>query len=149
MTHELISSCNFFSKVGMVDVDPNRLSLSWRNYRVGEDKIDKILDRFLVVEVVMGEAERIMPWVEVGCDFYHLPIILKIEKEDYKPLRYYKFKSMLLEDESFKRLNQMAWVNYDANSLESASIQFASNLMTFKVVMDTGHTSRGGKMIMS
>ena len=40
-------------EVGIVDIDPINMKMTWTNKRSGSTKIEKILDRFLVNEAML------------------------------------------------------------------------------------------------
>jgi hypothetical protein len=39
---------SFLESVNLTDVEPVKLTLTWRNFRTGRDEVVKRLDRFLV-----------------------------------------------------------------------------------------------------
>jgi hypothetical protein len=41
--------------VGLLDIEPTKLTPTWRNKRIGEDKIAKRLDHFLISEGFLDE----------------------------------------------------------------------------------------------
>ena len=46
---------NLLQNMNLIDLDPQKSKLSWTNRRVGEDRITKRLDRFLLVENILDE----------------------------------------------------------------------------------------------
>jgi hypothetical protein len=49
-----------------VDVEPVKLSPTWRNFRTGDEEVAKILDRFLVSEALLNLGSNFRSGVEVG-----------------------------------------------------------------------------------
>jgi hypothetical protein len=50
------------------------------------------LDRFMVAERVMEEADQIKSWVGESDFSKHFPVLLQIEKDDKKPPSPFKIK---------------------------------------------------------
>eukprot|EP01018_Ginkgo_biloba_P023075 Gb_32325 [translate_table: standard] len=61
---------NYFLKklevVDLLDVEPMKLSPTWRNLRVGEASIAKRLDKILIVKSLVNDKFRLRQWVGVG-----------------------------------------------------------------------------------
>jgi hypothetical protein len=53
-------------EVGMLDIEPTKLSPTWRNKRTSEAHIAKRLDWFLISKAFLKEAIRIRQWVTFG-----------------------------------------------------------------------------------
>jgi len=49
-----------------VDIEPVKLSPTWRNFRTGDEEVAKILDRFLVSEALLNLSSNFRSVVEVG-----------------------------------------------------------------------------------
>lgn len=63
----------------LVDIDPIKLEPTWRNRRIGEGRIAKRLDRFLVGDSIVGSRDlQSRQWVEWGGESDHNPILLEI-----------------------------------------------------------------------
>ena len=75
-------SAPYFSNLLMdsklIDLDPQLLNPTWSNRRVGEERIAKRLDRFLLLEDLLEEDLMFKQWVDSGVDFDHPPIFLEI-----------------------------------------------------------------------
>ena len=67
---------NLLQNLKLIDLDPQKLNPSWTNRRVGEDRIEKRLDRFLLTENLMDENMIFKQWVDSGAASDHLPICL-------------------------------------------------------------------------
>ena len=86
---------NFFSnllhKIKMVDLSPQKLKPIWTNRRHGEDRIEKILDKFLMEESVHGRDLMFKQWVDLGVDSDCMPICLETLRKPKKPAKPFKF----------------------------------------------------------
>ena len=69
---------NFFpillEKASLVDIEPVKLSPTWKNFRIGDEEVAKILDRFLVSEAPLDLGSFFREVVEVGGILDHRPI---------------------------------------------------------------------------
>jgi hypothetical protein len=65
-------------EVGLLDVEPTKLTPTWTNRRIGEAHIAKRLDRFWISKSILKEATRIKHWVSLGGELDHHPIMLEI-----------------------------------------------------------------------
>ena len=75
-------SAPYFSNLLMdsklIDLEPQPLKPTWSNRRLGEERIAKQLDRFLISEDLREEDFVFKQWVDSGVDLDHLPIFLEI-----------------------------------------------------------------------
>ena len=67
---------NLLQNLKLIDLDPQKSKPSWTNRRVGEDRIAKRLDRFMLVENILDENLMFKQWLDSGVDSDHLPIFL-------------------------------------------------------------------------
>ena len=74
----------------LVNIEPNQLVLTWKNGRIEVDIDAKRLDRFLLVEYLLGATNFCNSWVESVSIFDHLLIVLCLEKDSLIP--HYPFK---------------------------------------------------------
>jgi hypothetical protein len=88
---------NKLEEASFVDVEPIKLVPTYRNMRVGEERLTKRIDQFLVSTSLMSDHNRIRTWVEVGGESNHLLIFLQITREECKPPSPFKFNSGWLE----------------------------------------------------
>ena len=44
---------NLFSKNNLIDIFPNKLALTWKNKRLGNEEIGKRMNRFFVDELIL------------------------------------------------------------------------------------------------
>jgi len=61
--------------------------------RIGEVRVVKRLDIFIVLGPITSNHDRIILWVEVGGESYNLLVLLQITKEVCKHLSSFKFNS--------------------------------------------------------
>lgn len=90
-----------FDLSGMVDVEPPKLNPTWRNRWVGEDRISKRMDKFLVGEDLVSSPIQIRQWVDSGRELDHNLVILELRGGSQKPLIPFKFNVFWLKDPMF------------------------------------------------
>ena len=76
---------HMFEQKGPVDVAPIKISPTWRNKRSGDHAVSKRLDKFLVLENLIGINLIIKASVEIGGNSNHNPIVLTINTPIKKP----------------------------------------------------------------
>ena len=74
-------------------MEPPNLNATWRNRRVGEDKISKRLDKFLIGEDVVSSTFQLTQWVEGDGDSNHNLIMLDIKGDIKRPPSPFKFNA--------------------------------------------------------
>jgi hypothetical protein len=62
--------------MNLVDIPSTRLCSTWRNKRVGDERIEKILDRFLISESLVEDGNPKCQWVGSGGISDHSPYFL-------------------------------------------------------------------------
>ena len=67
-----------FDSKELVDLQPMKLTPTWRNNRCGEQAISKRLDIFLILENLLSGSLIVKTWAEVGGLSDHLPILLQL-----------------------------------------------------------------------
>jgi hypothetical protein len=60
---------SFFEKANLVDIEPVKLSPTWRNFRTGDEEVAKRLDRFLVSEALLNLGTNFQIWSRGGRHF--------------------------------------------------------------------------------
>eukprot|EP01018_Ginkgo_biloba_P004890 Gb_27684 [translate_table: standard] len=83
--------------VGLLDVEPAKLSPTWRNMRVGVDNIAKRLDRFLISDYLFNDKIRIRKWVSSGGGSDHFLLFLELELVGKTPPSPFKFNATWLK----------------------------------------------------
>jgi hypothetical protein len=63
---------------GLLDIEPTKLTPTWRNKRTREDKIAKRLDHFLISKGFLDEVIQVRQWVASGGDSDHNPVVLEV-----------------------------------------------------------------------
>jgi hypothetical protein len=73
---------NYFKKkldpYGLIDVEPSKQNPTSRNRRVGDDRVEKRLDRFLVAEGLIESLALFKQWVLCGGEYDHSPIVMEL-----------------------------------------------------------------------
>ena len=123
---------NLLQNIKMVDLDPQKLKPTWTNRRHGEDRIEKILDKFLMEESLLGRDLMFKQWVDSGVDSYHFPICLEILRNPKKLAIPFKFCVSWLKYEEILRLIQSNWIMYVADEGTRAATHFTQNMSCIK-----------------
>jgi len=93
---------DLFHSTKLVDISLVVPTPTWRNGRMGLDRVAKRLDRFLVAGELVDRLGRFRCWNSVEYISDHLPVSLQIDF-DYKRLNYpLKFNRISLEDKEFR-----------------------------------------------
>jgi hypothetical protein len=71
----------FLDQVGLVDVEPQKLTPTWCNRRVGDDRVAKRLDIFLLADEFLDSFDLVRQWVAFGGESDHFPILLTSGKK--------------------------------------------------------------------
>eukprot|EP00253_Pinus_taeda_P010845 PITA_10845 len=123
---------NLITKNNLIDPSPIKLKPTWRNRRIGEDRIAKRLDRFLLAESLSSKVPMIRQWVEEIGNSDHFPIFLDLTIPPHKPPAPFKFNPAWLLDPSFCNLFKETWIHPDHNAGEDKSFLFMENLKRLK-----------------
>eukprot|EP01018_Ginkgo_biloba_P039380 Gb_12932 [translate_table: standard] len=126
----------FFRKLidtGLIDIEPVKLKPTWRNKRLGDERITKRLDRFLVSESLLEDTLRLKQWVGSRGESDHFPVLLVLTEVGKRPPSRFKFNHGWLAEDDFVQLVKGLWLPFDCTLVESASIQFESKLKRIKL----------------
>eukprot|EP00253_Pinus_taeda_P010417 PITA_10417 len=127
---------DFFHKLiedhHLADPHPIKLKPTWRNRRVGEDRIAKRLDRFLLSEDLISNAPIIRQWVEEIGNSDHFPIFLDCAIPPPKPPAPFKFNPAWLQDPTFVAIFKNTWLHTNSSSREDKGFLFMENLKRLK-----------------
>eukprot|EP00253_Pinus_taeda_P025512 PITA_25512 len=123
---------NLFSENNLIDPAPVKLKPTWRNRRVGGDRIAKRLDRFLVLEPLLSRVPMIRQWVKEIGNSNHFPIFLEMTYPPPKPPAPFKFNPAWLQDPSFCKLFNDTWIHQGHNIGVDKSFLFMENLKRLK-----------------
>jgi len=99
------NQAGFFSHLlasnGLINIAPLKLLPTWRNIRVGETRIAKRLDHFLIYEPLALLPFQFRQWIGSGGESDHSPIRFEMEGGPQKPTTPFKFNSSWLKDDFF------------------------------------------------
>ena len=98
-----------FESKELIDLQPLKLTPTWRNNRSGEQAISKRLDRFLLSENLLSGSLIVKTWVEVGSLSHHLPVLLRIQSPESKSVAPFKFNPAWLMEEDYRKLVGETW----------------------------------------
>jgi hypothetical protein len=107
-----------------------KLSPTKRNKKVGEDKIIKRINQFLIYESFFDEVIQIKQWITSWGDFDHNPIMLEVAPSLEKPTNSFKLNPECLKVEEF--VGKYIWKPYNGNLREYSSVQFNKILKEVK-----------------
>ena len=88
---------NAINSHNLIDVNLIKLKPTWRNQRVGEARIAKRLDRFLLSEDLATNIPMFRQCVGEGGNSDHFPIFLELSKPPRKPVAPFKFNASWLQ----------------------------------------------------
>jgi len=123
-----------FARAGLVDVEPAKLTATWRNRRAGDNRIAKRLDRFLIDERLLDSLHFVRQWVESGGISDHSPIMIELKSGGPKPHSPFKFNPAWLQCEDYTDLVSNSWIPYNQELHGHAAIHFMKNLNKIKNV---------------
>eukprot|EP00253_Pinus_taeda_P034852 PITA_34852 len=123
---------NLISENKLIDPSAVKLKPTWRNRRVGDDRIAKRLDHFLVTESLTSKLPMIRQWVEELGNSDHFPIFLDLTNPPPKPPAPFKFNSAWLQDPTFCKLFNETWIHHGQNVGVDKSFLFMENLKRLK-----------------
>eukprot|EP00253_Pinus_taeda_P009499 PITA_09499 len=127
-----------------IDVNLIKLKPTWRNRRVGEARVAKRLDRFLINEDLSSMIPIFWKWVEEGGPSDHFPIYLDLSKSPPKPPTPFKFNAWPQET-SFIKLFKETWNHPDRRSTEDKGFLFMENIKRLKKTTITWAKDRKAK----
>ena len=102
---------------------------------MGEERIAKRLDRFLLAEDLLEEELMFKQCVDSGADSDHLPICLEIQKQPKNLAIPFKLFSSCLKNEEVTQIIQKNWLPYQADNGTRATIHFTQNLIRIKKLL--------------
>lgn len=123
---------NLLEVNNLTDPSPVKLKPTWRNIRVGEDRIAKRLDRLLLSEALISNAPIFRQWVEETGNSDHFHIFLDIAFPPPKPSAPFKFNPAWFQDPSFSNLFKDTWIHPGMNAREDKGFLFMENLKRLK-----------------
>jgi hypothetical protein len=108
------------------------LVLTWKNGRLGESSISKILDRFFVEEDLIGPMTRYRSWVESTFISDHAPVLLQLDIGIPKTVHPFKFNLIWLGDKSFTILTREVWFDSHFELIEDPQRRLVEKLALLK-----------------
>ena len=121
-----------FARKNLLDIIPPKVSPTWRNKRVGDQRVAKRLDRFLVAERLANGVEVVRQWVGSGGISDHSPIFLELRGRSHKPASPFKFNPSWLKEGSYQKLVVGLWVQNIPEDVDFAGPHFHKNLQRVK-----------------
>lgn len=119
----------------LIDLDPIKLNPTWRNRRVGEDKIAKRLDHFLIGDsIAYSQSIQSRQWVDWGGEFDHSLILLEVKGGTHKPPSPFKFNASWFSNPEFCDLLKTNWVHLNDQEGSRVGYLFMENLKRLKKV---------------
>jgi len=123
---------NLLIENNLIEANLIKLKPTWRNRRVGEARVAKRLDRFLLNEDLSSMIPLFRQWVEEGGPSNHFPIYLELSKTPPKPPAHFKFNASWLQEVSYNKLFKETWIHPDRRSSEDKGFLFMENLKRLK-----------------
>jgi hypothetical protein len=123
---------SLLEKARLVDIEPVKLSPTWRNFRTGNEEVAKILDRFLISEALLNLGSSFRSGVEVGGISDHRHVSLYWSSGFESPPSPLKFCQSWMAEEDFKNLVLTSWVKLSPLNPVPLMMQFVENLKTLK-----------------
>eukprot|EP00253_Pinus_taeda_P005268 PITA_05268 len=123
---------NLISEHNLIDPAPVKLKPTWRNRRVGGDRIAKRLDRFLVSEYLFSRIPMIRQWVEEIGNSDHFPIFLDMTNRPPKPPAPFKFNPPWIQDPTYCKVFNDTWIHQEQDIGVDKSFLFMENLKRLK-----------------
>eukprot|EP00253_Pinus_taeda_P013898 PITA_13898 len=123
---------NALASNNLLEANLIKLKPTWRNRRVGEARVAKRLDRFLINEALTAAIPLFRQWVEEWGPSDHFPIFLELAKVPPKPPAPFKFNASWLQEESYNKLFQETWIHAARGSQENKGFLFMENLKRLK-----------------
>lgn len=124
---------NFMVQKALIDLNPIKLNPTWRNRRVGEERIAKRLDRFLIGDsIACSLSIQTRQWIAWGGEFDHNPIMHEFQRGFKKPPSPFKFNSSWISDSKFGDLVRTNWAPINSQEGTRAGLKFMENLKRIK-----------------
>jgi hypothetical protein len=123
---------NFLDQHGLIDVEPLKLNPTWCNRRVGDDRVAKHLDRFLLSEDLLESLELVRQWVSCGGESDHNLIVLELSGRSRRASSPFKFFEGWILDPSYQALVRGLWTPISTVNQIPVAVQFVGNLKRLK-----------------
>lgn len=127
----------------VIGIPSAKILPTWRNIRVREDSLARILDRFIIKEQLLCLGFINRQWVGSGSISDHSPIFLDIRGGLSKPRAPLKFNSTWLKDSAYTRLASDFWKSHPDTTSGNITEGFINNLKELKRLSKIGaHNKR-------
>jgi hypothetical protein len=100
---------NLLQTSSLVDIQPPKMSPTWRNGRVGEEGIEKRLDHFLLSNLLLNHSHRVRTWVINSTISDHNSIVLQLDSFAQRSTPPFKFNSIWINEKDFSLLVKHTW----------------------------------------
>jgi hypothetical protein len=120
-----------FDTNNLIDVQPIRLSPTWRNGRAGPDAIARRLDRFFVADSFLSSSVAPSSWVASPFFSDHAPVLLQLLPPIHRPTPF-KFNHLWLESDSYSDLVHSVWNDHQFLAEVNPQIRLVWKLKVLK-----------------
>jgi hypothetical protein len=107
---------DFFIKkleqVGLLHIEPAKLTPIWTNKRTRVARIVVHLDCFSVSKDFLEKALRICQWVSIGGDSNQKLLLLEVDLAQGNPPRTFKLNPKWLKEENFIQKTKDSWIPF-------------------------------------
>jgi len=100
---------NFLDQIGLVDIEPQKLPLTWCNRRIGDDMVNKRLEKNLLSEEVLDSFDLVRQWVTYGGESDHFSIMLELRDRSKRVSIPSKFFEGWISNPSYQELVRGLW----------------------------------------
>jgi hypothetical protein len=111
-----------------IDVAPDKLNPTWQDKRIGDDRIVKRLDWFLIFDKLIKHPLQFRKWIGSKGECHDSPIFLEVVGGMIKPMSPFKFNLFWIKEEIFQTLVKYWWIPFDPLSREAVQVQFVTNI---------------------
>lgn len=105
----------------LIDINIIKNTPTWRNRRVGEARVAKRLDCFLINEAFVNGNIVFKQWVGSGGESDHFPILMELSGPNKKLESPFKFNLGWHKDPSFIRLVKDTWRSMETYLMHNLS----------------------------
>lgn len=124
---------NYLVQKDLIDLNPIKLNPTWRNRWVGEERIAKRLERFLIGDLIAcSPIFQARQWVDWGGELDHNPIILEIQQDSHKPPSPFKFNANWISNPDFGDLVRTNWIPLNAQEGSRVGLMLMENIKRLK-----------------
>jgi hypothetical protein len=100
---------NLLQATSLVDIQPPKLSPTWRNGRAGAEGIEERLDHFLLMDLLINHSHRFRSWVINSTISDHNLIVLQMDSFAQRSPPPFKFNSNWINEHDFIVMINHTW----------------------------------------